>query len=238
LRATDLLESGHGEEARELLKPVEQEDPDLYLVPFLLGESDLRQEQWDSAAVHLEKALKLNPGFDQAMTALAKALFAQERFADAKQWLNRALEINPNNYRAWYQLAWVEMRTSPTDAKAALERTLAIQPNFALAHRDLGVLEYRQKEYASAAAHLETASELGIHEKELLNFLGISYGQTGKLMKSVESYKKALQIDPDYAEAHLNLALAYRRLGQLAASGSEYETACRLESRFCQYVPR
>ena len=238
LRATDLLEAGHSDEARALLAPVEKSDPDLYLVPFLLGESALRAQKWDSAAQELEKALKLNPGFDQAMTALAKALFATDDLAGARKWLEKAIEINPKNYRAWYQLGWVELRSSPAEAKASFERTLAIQPNFALAHRDLGMLAYRQQDYSAAVEHFEAAQRLGMREKELLNFLGIAYGQTGKLMKSVESYKKALQIDPDYADAHLNLALAYGRLGQNAASSTEYQTACRLESRFCQYVPR
>ena len=48
---------------------------------------------------------------------------------------------------------------------------------------------------------------------------------------------RAVQLDPNLAETHLNLAYAYQRLNQPKAAQQEYETACRLEQNFCQYVP-
>jgi Tfp pilus assembly protein PilF len=53
----------------------------------------------------------------------------------------------------------------------------------------------------------------------------------------VESYQQALKRDPDRAEAHLNLAYAYQRLNRPSEAKTEYAQACRLESKFCQYVP-
>ena len=58
----------------------------------------------------------------------------------------------------------------------------------------------------------------------------------GKLEKAVASYKQALMLDPNLPQAHLNLGLAYQRLGQTAKSSSEYQTACKLDQQFCKYV--
>ena len=71
----------------------------------------------------------------------------------------------------------------------------------------------------------------------LYNFLGVSYGHTNRLSKAVESYKHALKLNPALAEAHLNLGLAYQKLGQGAAAKKEYEEACRLQEKFCQLTP-
>ena len=53
---------------------VREKDPEMYVVPFVLGETALGQQQWEEAAVELRKCLELNPHFDQAMLGLARAL--------------------------------------------------------------------------------------------------------------------------------------------------------------------
>jgi Tfp pilus assembly protein PilF len=67
--------------------------------------------------------------------------------------------------------------------------------------------------------------------------LGISYSRTNRLPKAIESYKRALKLDPDLVEAHLNLAYAYQRMNELRSAKVEYETACKLDGKFCQDVP-
>ncbi len=82
---------------------------------------------------------------------------------------------------------------------------LAIQNNFAPLHRDLGLLYFQAKNYDSAITHLSKAAELGLNDAELFNFLGISYSRVGAAQKAIESYQEALVINPNLAEAHINL---------------------------------
>jgi arylsulfatase A-like enzyme/Flp pilus assembly protein TadD len=238
LQATDAMESGDFEKSEALLARAQEQDPGLYLIPYLRGQAAARREDWKSAAAQLSRALELNPGFDQAMTALARALALSGDPAAAQKWLERALEVNPQSLRAWYALGWLHLRAGETeDARAALEKTLAIQPNFGPAQRDLGMIYLRLKNYAAAAEHLERAGELGIHDAQLYNFLGIAYGRTGRGSKALESYRRALAVDPNLAEAHLNLAYSYQRLGRSEAALPEFQAACRLKKDFCQYMP-
>ena len=238
LLATDALQAGDFDTAERLLRKAQEADPGLYLLPFLLGQVASRREDWKRAAAELKHALALNPNFDQAMTALARALSLSGDPDEGKKWLERALEVNPGNYRAWYESAWLHARLGETEAtRAALERTLSLQPNFGPAQRDLGMLHIRQKDYAAAAARLQKAADLGMVDPTLYNFLGIAYGQTGRQQQAVASYRKALAGNPDLAEAHLNLAYAYQKLGRMREARSEYQTACRLETNFCKYVP-
>ncbi|MGH9669094.1 MAG: sulfatase-like hydrolase/transferase [Terriglobales bacterium] len=238
LQATDALQAGDLEKGEALLLKAQQQDPGMYLLPYLLGQAASRRKDWKAAAAAFSRTLELNPNFDQAMTALARALALSGDPGGGKKWLEKALEVNPQNLHAWYELAWLHSRTGETEAaQAALEKTLAIQPNFGPAQRDLGMIHLRRQNYAEAAARLERASELGIQDAPLYNFLGIAYSRLGRMQQAVGSYRKALAADPNLAEAHLNLAYAYQRLGRRVEAKTEYEAACRLEKNLCQYVP-
>jgi choline-sulfatase len=237
LKSEDAFHRRDDEGAEAILLKVQKQDPNIYVIPFLLGESALRRQNWERAADQLQRCLQLNPNFDSAMTGLARALSKLGRVDDAKGWLRKALENNPENYRAWYQIGLLAAVNDPAAAQSAYEKAVAIQPNFPAGQRDLGILHFRQQNYAKAAAHLERAAELGIKDAPLYNFLGIAYSRTGRVRRAVESYRNALAADPDLAEAHLNLAYAYQTLKQPVAARTEYETACRLQKNFCQYLP-
>jgi Flp pilus assembly protein TadD len=84
---------------------------------------------------------------------------------------------------------------------------------------------------------LEKAIALGLEDSHLRNFLGICYDRTKRTSDAVREYRRALTLDPNLAEAHLNLAYAYQLLGQPKAALAEYKTACRLDERFCKFVP-
>ena len=76
-----------------------------------------------------------------------------------------------------------------------------------------------------------------MNEAQLWNVLGISYSHSKRLANAIESYKKALKLDPNLAEAHLNLAYACEKVGRGHEAETEYQIACRLDAKFCKFVP-
>jgi tetratricopeptide (TPR) repeat protein len=233
LQAQDAFRAGQLDAGKELLNKVAARDPQMYVVPFLLGEASLRQKSWGDAVAQLKRCLELNPHFDEAMTALSHALHAQGNDAEAKVWLEKATNSNPRNYRAWYEFGSLQSGSNPSAAVEAYNKALSIQPNFAQGQRELGILQVAQKQYPEASKHLEQALSLGLDDARLLNFLGIAYTQTGRLGLAVKSLQEAIEQDPNLAEAHLNLGFAYQKLRRPDAAKMEYAAACRLQSRFC-----
>lgn len=234
LKAQDAFQRGDAERGERLLLEVQQRDPQMYVIPFMLGEAALRRQDWEKAAAQLQRCLDLNPEFDNAMTGLALALTRLGHADEAKVWLNKAVKSNPQNYRAWYQLGLVSAAfVDLPGAQSAYERALSIQPNFPPAQRDLGMLLFQQKNYSAAAPHLERAIVLGLADSHLHNFLGICYSRTNQLQKAVQNYREALKLEPELSDAHLNLAFALQRLGNNKEARSEYDTACRLEPKYC-----
>ncbi len=236
LSAEDAFHANDFEKGERLLTKVREQDPKMYIVPFMLGEAGLAKKDWPEAESEFKKCLDLNPNFDQAMTGLSRALLYQNKDEEAKQWARNALKYNPENYRAWYQLGFIETKTDKPAAIADYEKAVAIQGNFAPLRRDLGLLYYQQQHYAQAAKHLAKAVELGLHDARLYNFLGICYDRTGRLSNAVKSYLEAIQLDDNLAEAHLNLGYAYKQLNRETQAAEAYRRACQLNQGFCDLV--
>jgi choline-sulfatase len=238
LKAGDAYQREEDDRAEALLTEVQQKDPKIYVIPFMLGQSALRRQNWDRAADQLQRCLELNPNFDNAMTGLALALSKLDRVEEAKNWLNKAVQSNPQNYRAWYQIGLLEAVNDRAAALAAYQKAIAIQPNFSPGQRQTGMALFQQKDYAGAAIHLEKSLSLGLEDAKVHNFLGICYSQAGRVSQAVREHQRAIELDPKLAEAHLNLALDYQRTGKTSQARAEYETACKLAARFCGAVTR
>jgi len=238
LKAGDAFHAHDFATGKRLLQAVQEKDPQIYIVPFMLGEGALRERDWEQAITSFRNSLELNPHFDQAMSGLSHALLMAGNPVEAKQWVDKALEYNPQNHLAWYSRAMIEAKTDKAAAANDFAKAISIQPNFAPVRRDFGMFEFEQQNYAEAARQLSKAVELGMNEAPIYNFLGICYGHTDRLAKAVKTYQEALKLDPNLAEAHLNLAYAYQRLNRDANARQEYAEACRLEERFCAAVPR
>ena len=58
---------------------------------------------------------------------------------------------------------------------------------------------------------------------------GISVAQRGLWREAIYRWERAAQIDPSYAPAHNNLAIAYEHEGDLAKARAAYERALELE---------
>ena len=58
---------------------------------------------------------------------------------------------------------------------------------------------------------------------------GISVAQRGLWREAIYRWERATQIDPTYAAAHNNLAIAYEHEGDLAKARTAYEKALELE---------
>jgi len=236
LRATDQIQTGNFSAARSLLSSAQRKEPQLYLIPFLLGEAASHEAQWKEAEEQFGRAAALNPGFEQARMGLARALGLQGKTAQARDMIATLLTTNPQNFRAWFLLAQIESKDDPRSSRQALDKVISIQPNFPPAYRDRGLLSVREQTYVSGAEDLSRAAEMGLRDVTTYNSLGICYSRMNRLDDAIESYRRAIAFDPGYAQAHLNLGFAYERMNQPEMSKKEYAEACRLDRGICPLV--
>ena len=130
-------------------------------MPALLGAGDvaLAALDFNAAEVHFRNAHAQDAGGPSAWLGLAQALAGLERFDEARNALDRALEIAPSDSGAFAAAVWVELRAK--DWQAAQDRCRA---GLAAAPRDPALLEFlgQALKAAGAAAEARRALEASI----------------------------------------------------------------------------
>jgi len=67
-----------------------------------------------------------------------------------------------------------------------------------------------------------------------LHTLGVAYGTRGMHNKAIAKFRKAIEINPDYAEAHYNLGVAYSMKGMYDEEVAEYRKAIELHPNYAE----
>ena len=95
------------------------------------------------------------------------------------------------------------------DAKDLLNRFQQEKPGLAGSYANLGLIYYKQEKLDASEQQLKKALELNPQQAQALNLMGQIEFSRGRAAESEGFYKRALEVDQDYAIAHYNIALLY-----------------------------
>ena len=114
--------------------------------------------------------------------------------------------------------------------------TIYLHPDHAGANYQLGLIAYRDNNYSAAISFLERASVEMSDNIELYYWLGGAYWKKSRAAGAIESYRKAVALDPQYENlfslyALENLAEVYTRTERLQESMEAYQAALKRETR-------
>jgi tetratricopeptide (TPR) repeat protein len=235
LRATALSEAGRFAESDRLLRDLAPAEPKLYAIPFIIGENAYREGHLKEAERQFLACLDLNPGFSPALIGAARAYHADHQNDKVKPLLQLALQQNPQNFLASYALGVVASEEKNyAQAKTYFQAAVRDRPNFAQAYEGLGIAQAESHEYREALPNLERARALGSLNAVLLNYQALAASNLGDPRKAVALYLRALELKPDYVTARLNLAMAYRELGQRENARRQFSILCDADRKLCE----
>lgn len=90
----------------------------------------------------VDKALRFNPRYGDIHATLARTEIMRRRYREAAQWLQRAVQVEPDNWQALEELGVNQLRLGDADgARRALERAYAGDPFSATTVNTLRVLD-------------------------------------------------------------------------------------------------
>ncbi|MEM9055833.1 MAG: tetratricopeptide repeat protein [Pseudomonadota bacterium] len=161
-----------------------------------------------------------------------RAGMANERtgnYPNAVRSYQRGLAVAPDNVELLNALGFSYFQQGKSEeAVVALEKALAIDPthakahnNMALASIDIGLLEL-------AEAHYRESLAVEPHPA-IYNDLGYVLERLGLPDEAAEQYRASLELDPESAPAHFNLASSLMRVGDYAEAERHFRAAVERE---------
>lgn len=149
-----------------------------------------------------EQLLQQNPADVDAMVELGWALIKLGRFDEAKEYLSRALAINPNHAGAKYNRSLAYMyQGNYIEAEKGFRQLVNKYPKHELAWSGLGGVLIKQRKWEEALAAVNELIDLNPSSAVGYYFEGVALENIGDKSEALKSYGKALEYDPGYKEA-------------------------------------
>ncbi|HVN41949.1 MAG TPA: tetratricopeptide repeat protein, partial [Steroidobacteraceae bacterium] len=145
----------------------------------------------------------------------------------AERSFRRGLEIAPEDAELRNALGWALFQDGRTaEAVTEYERALKADPKHVKAHNNLALALVELGRLEEAAGHLKAS--LAIEPKaEIYSDLGFIMARLGQADEARADYLKALELDPNCASAHFNMAVAFVQAGQFGEAEAHYRQALR-----------
>lgn len=184
------------------------ENPQCWIAHTNLGGWLVKAGRYADAINHLQEALRLHPGIDQAQYNLGLALSKAGRPAEAIPWYEEVLRLKPDDAETLGNLgdALVKLHRLPA-AIACYENSLRLHPGAATIQNNLGVILLQTGRAPEAVPHLQEAVRLRPAYADAQNNLGNALLGLGRMDQAIMHLKAAVQADPAMADAHYNLAI-------------------------------
>ena len=180
----------------------------------------------------LKKPTRCGPGYTRALVNLAIACSDAGQNDRAIELLKEAVAIQPEHAAAHANLGAIYGRIGQFDTGIQyLRRALEIEPDNPLASTNLGLAYRGQGRYAEAIGQLKKALELREGRAKFQTYLNVgdTYYDMGEHEKAVPYFQKAVQLNPNHANAHLLLGLSYRALKRGEEARVQFEETLELE---------
>jgi protein O-GlcNAc transferase len=164
-----------------------------------LGRDEEAVRDFDTAAM-------LRPESAEIRNNLATTLRDLGRNEEAIAEYRRAVACGPEMAEIWYNLAsTLACQAQGTDVEACFLRALQLRPDFVNALANYGRFLIGQARWTDAAAQLTQAVQLSPGDAPTWNNLGIARQELGCLAAAEANYRRAVALDPIFADAHYNL---------------------------------
>jgi protein O-mannosyl-transferase len=153
-----------------------------------------------------------------AQQNLGEALVELNRNAEAIPHLVTAVQLSPQLYQAHYNLGKArasEGHIGP--AIASFSRALNLNPASAEAYYGRGVMYERAGRSRDARNDIRESLKYGLSlpfQAEAHSNLGVLDAQVGDIIEAAAQFALAVQLQPDFADAQVNLSFALAQLGR------------------------
>ena len=169
---------------------------DNFVVEELLGLNYAAMSKDAKAVLHLQAAVRLQPGSAPFRTNLAACLNRLGKITAAEEQFQKALALVPNDYTANHNLGEFYIQQGKlTTARLLLQHAQQIKPDAYDNGYDLASTDLLLKQFAAARQVVQTLL-LQQNSGELHNLLGQIDEQDGQFVAAANEFESAAHLDP------------------------------------------
>ena len=199
---------------------------------YLLSTCYVMTQQIDKARNSLAEMFSVPPRSAMAYLALAKLLVRQKLVEAAVPQLETALRLDPGVLMAHFLLGEIDLyQSKPQAAVEEFQKELVVNPTLWLVYWRLGDAYVRVGKYDEAEKALKEAVWLNDGSSAALVLLGEIALKKNDPALAAGFLERGLALDPQNAEAHDQLANAYKALGRAADANQQLEISRKLRSQ-------
>ena len=219
------------------------------------GKVQLNNGNYEQAEILFKKALGMDPTFSPAMLELARINLRFGKMKNTQEFLRQAIDIDPENQEYRDEFDRInEINTLMSDASRYMSDSdfynafesyrivLEKFPFFSEAAFSKGLVRYREKNLDEAVIHFKKALEINpYHEKartamdnvtkKAFNDGNRSY-KRGDLDGAIESYRKVLDFDDSFYQAHYQIGVIKAKMGDRDRAIEHYESSLSINPDF------
>jgi Flp pilus assembly protein TadD len=179
---------------------------------------------------HHKELVEVQP----AEIAQAEDAIQKNDFAGAETLLRKAVDKDPNNYQAWFDLGFVLNRLNRTDESiAAYRKSVAAKPEVFESNLNLGLMLVRANN-PEAETFLRTATTLKptaqVEEGQARAWLALAHLLENKKPEdALQAYRKASELRPQDPEPHLSAGLLRERQKEFSDAEAEYKQVMTID---------
>jgi len=225
-------------------RPVDPEAYDAYLKGryYIYNQSFTDPVSLNQAKANFEEAIRKDPNFSPAYSGLAETyiclvlfgrgqITAADGFRSARNDVQRALELDPNNgeaYDALGELNWYA-DLDWNAAERSFNKAIALAPSYSCAHEDRAMLMALMGHRGEALTELERVKQID-PGPDSVGVESAVYLQLRDWVHLREWSRERLASDPNNSEVHADIGIAYEGTGELPEAIAEYQKAIELSN--------
>ncbi len=166
--------------------------------------------------------------------AQAEDAIQKNDFTGAETLLKKAIDKDPNNYQAWFDLGFVLNRLGRSDESiAAYRKSVTAKPDVFESNLNLGLMLVRAnnpeaEQFLRAATGLRPTAH--IEEGQTRAWLALAHLlENQKPEDAFQAYRKAAELTPKDPEPHLSAGLLHERQKEFSDAEAEYRQVLTLD---------
>jgi tetratricopeptide (TPR) repeat protein len=194
--------------------------------------------QFEQALASYRQAIAADPDYAEAYNNIGNTLRKLGQTDDAAAAFCGAIRVKPGYADAYLNLGDLLLESELVEEAAGMyEKAISIAPGMAQAYFNLGVARNRQDKLLTAATCFEQAVTCRpldhdtLHQDALYN-LGLVNARLGRLAEAEHYYRRVLDLNLVYNDAHINLSAILLDDGRTAEARTHLDFAYSQQNLF------